>query len=412
MRFARSTSSRSSASSVARRMRRRRPPGRRRRPGRLRRDGSGRHGLGPRDAGTVRAQRRPRPAPAAAPPARRSRARRSEGHGAFAVHPLRGRAPCWRDASVSRPRSSTPSRHAYERWDGKGFPAGLEGDAIPLAVRVVVVARDADLATRLGEDPRGGCTSEEAGRTTLPSSTPSRGWGRRPLELASARRVGVSPSRGEPEPATIVGPDTLDAVLTAFADFADLKSPWIRATPAQSLRSPRRHAATPGSTTPSCDDLRRAGLVHDLGRVAVENGIWDKPGPLTTSEWERVRLHPVLHGADPRPLPFAQPWSGRPRRTTSASTGPGITARSLPRPCPGALASWPRRTCSPRSPPTGRIAPRSRTTKPHARSKPRLEVTSTQTRSPACSPPPASGRLPRRPRGRPTSPTGKWRCSA
>jgi HD-GYP domain-containing protein (c-di-GMP phosphodiesterase class II) len=37
--------------------------------------------------------------------------------------------------------------------------------------------------------------------------------------------------------------------------------------------------------------LRWAGLVHDLGRVAVENGIWDKAGPLTTLEWERVRLH-------------------------------------------------------------------------------------------------------------------------
>jgi HD-GYP domain-containing protein (c-di-GMP phosphodiesterase class II) len=38
--------------------------------------------------------------------------------------------------------------------------------------------------------------------------------------------------------------------------------------------------------------LRHAGLVHDLGRVGVENGIWDKPGPLTAEEWERVRLHP------------------------------------------------------------------------------------------------------------------------
>ena len=32
--------------------------------------------------------------------------------------------------------------------------------------------------------------------------------------------------------------------------------------------------------------------MHDLGRVAVENGVWEKPGPLTTSEWEQVRLHP------------------------------------------------------------------------------------------------------------------------
>ena len=38
--------------------------------------------------------------------------------------------------------------------------------------------------------------------------------------------------------------------------------------------------------------VRRAGLIHDVGRVGVSTGIWDKPGPLTESEWERVRLHP------------------------------------------------------------------------------------------------------------------------
>ena len=40
--------------------------------------------------------------------------------------------------------------------------------------------------------------------------------------------------------------------------------------------------------------LRRAGLVHDLGRLGVSNAIWDKPGPLAPGEWERVRLHPYL----------------------------------------------------------------------------------------------------------------------
>ncbi len=58
--------------------------------------------------------------------------------------------------------------HAYERWDGKGFPAGLEGEAIPLAVRVVVVARDADLATMLGDDPHE-WMSERRGRAYDPS---------------------------------------------------------------------------------------------------------------------------------------------------------------------------------------------------------------------------------------------------
>src|SRR5207248_11404973 len=40
--------------------------------------------------------------------------------------------------------------------------------------------------------------------------------------------------------------------------------------------------------------VRRAGLVHDLGRLGVSNAIWDKAGPLTQAETERVRLHPYL----------------------------------------------------------------------------------------------------------------------
>ena len=42
------------------------------------------------------------------------------------------------------------------------------------------------------------------------------------------------------------------------------------------------------------DTVRRAGLIHDLGRLGVSNAIWDRPGPLTESERERVRLHPYL----------------------------------------------------------------------------------------------------------------------
>lgn len=47
-----------------------------------------------------------------------------------------------------------------------------------------------------------------------------------------------------------------------------------------------------GVSNPEIDDLRRAALLHDVGRVAVSNSIWDKRGPLATAEWESVRLHP------------------------------------------------------------------------------------------------------------------------
>ncbi len=184
--------------------------------------------------------------------------------------------------------------HAYERWDGKGYPDRLEGDAIPLAVRVAAVARDADLAIVLHADPhawmrkRRGRAYDPAVVDAFERVVPdvlSELDGGDEWETALAR---------EPQPVTTIEPSTLDGVLAACADFADLKSPWIRGHSrrvASLAEEAGRHA---GLDNAACDVLRQAGLVHDLGRVAVANGIWDKPGPLTTSEWEQVRLHPYF----------------------------------------------------------------------------------------------------------------------
>ena len=49
-----------------------------------------------------------------------------------------------------------------------------------------------------------------------------------------------------------------------------------------------------GLPAPEIVSVRRAGLVHDLGRLGVSNGIWDKSGALTPIELERIRLHPYL----------------------------------------------------------------------------------------------------------------------
>jgi len=53
-------------------------------------------------------------------------------------------------------------------------------------------------------------------------------------------------------------------------------------------------ARVSGRTVDDVRTLRRAALIHDLGRLGVSNAIWDKPGALTEAESERVRLHPYL----------------------------------------------------------------------------------------------------------------------
>jgi HD-GYP domain-containing protein (c-di-GMP phosphodiesterase class II)/DNA-binding CsgD family transcriptional regulator len=77
-----------------------------------------------------------------------------------------------------------------------------------------------------------------------------------------------------------------------MAQFADLKSPFT--TGHSGGVSDLAAAAATRCRLPEADvaAVRHAALVHDLGRVGVPNGIWDKPGPLSSAEWEQVRLHP------------------------------------------------------------------------------------------------------------------------
>jgi DNA-binding CsgD family transcriptional regulator len=139
----------------------------------------------------------------------------------------------------------------------------------------------------------------------------------------------------EPRPVAIVEPAGLDAVLTAFADFADLKSPWIRGHSRKVASLAEEAGRLSGLDASECDELRRAGFVPDLGRVAVENGIWDKAGPLTTSEWERVRLHPYyterILGRCGALAPLVEPASTHHERIDGSGYHHSLSGKALSR---------------------------------------------------------------------------------
>jgi HD-GYP domain-containing protein (c-di-GMP phosphodiesterase class II) len=78
------------------------------------------------------------------------------------------------------------------------------------------------------------------------------------------------------------------------ADFIDLKSPYMGGHSRRCADLAADAARVLGFAEEATRTLRRAALVHDFGTTAVPNSVWDKPGPLTRTEFDRVELHPML----------------------------------------------------------------------------------------------------------------------
>jgi HD-GYP domain-containing protein (c-di-GMP phosphodiesterase class II)/DNA-binding CsgD family transcriptional regulator len=182
---------------------------------------------------------------------------------------------------------------SYEQWDGKGWPDGVAGDRIPRAARLAQFSEFVEVAHRLGGNDAALELAEKHGGSQFDPA------------LAEALHADPDAILGEldsahtwsavidAEPAlrvTLTG-DWFDGALRAVADFVDLKSPY---TLGHARAVADLAAASAEQLGEDADLLRRAGLVHDLGRLGVSNAIWDKPGPLGAGEWERVRLHPYL----------------------------------------------------------------------------------------------------------------------
>jgi HD-GYP domain-containing protein (c-di-GMP phosphodiesterase class II) len=96
----------------------------------------------------------------------------------------------------------------------------------------------------------------------------------------------------EPGTRIYLSDEQFDNACRAIADFADLKSPYTLGHSAGVAALAASAARRYGLPQVDIDALRRAGLLHDIGRVGISAGIWGKPGPLSEREWERVRMHP------------------------------------------------------------------------------------------------------------------------
>ncbi|HEX3691696.1 MAG TPA: HD domain-containing phosphohydrolase [Solirubrobacteraceae bacterium] len=184
----------------------------------------------------------------------------------------------------------------FERWDGKGAPAEARGIQIRVAARLVNLADVVEVFHRAGGVEAAIAVARERSGTQFDPDLVELFCAEAPALFADLDAVTCWDAviAAEPALAVVLSDAQLDTSLQAIAGFVDLKSPW---TIGHSQGVAELAAQAAGSLGLSDDDVilvRRAGLVHDLGRLGVSNTIWDKRGPLTAAELERVRLHPYL----------------------------------------------------------------------------------------------------------------------
>lgn len=198
--------------------------------------------------------------------------------------------------------------HVCERWDGKGAPAKLTGEALDEATRLLHVADVVELAHhRMGREAAVAEAERRMGKHLDPRFAAA--------FLADAEGLFATIEgatvwerflAAEPTPHAVVDEARLDDVGRVFALFGDLKSVFTLGHSMGVAALAKAAAEAAGLDGAAARDLHHAALLHDIGRVAVPNGIWDKPGALGIAEWERVRLHAYY---TERIVLRAPPWS-------------------------------------------------------------------------------------------------------
>jgi HD-GYP domain-containing protein (c-di-GMP phosphodiesterase class II) len=180
-----------------------------------------------------------------------------------------------------------------ERWDGKGIPGRLKGDQISLATRFANFAHVAVAATSDGDGDTAGAVKRLAGRSIDPDIADAYLAEAGALdEVTSGADCWERLLAAEPGEPITVPERRLDEVAAAFGDAVDLKTPYLHSHSSGVAELAAGAAQACGCDEATVRTVRLAGLLHDLGRVGVSTGVWERPGPLSVGEWEQVRLHP------------------------------------------------------------------------------------------------------------------------
>lgn len=193
--------------------------------------------------------------------------------------------------TIGRPELARVLEHREERWDGRGPRRRGAEEALPLAARIADVADTAELfAWGQGLETAGAELKARRGGQLDPSLVDEA------LRLGPELYQGLDePSVWEEflalEPAPGWTVEVLDPLLLAFSRFADVASVYTLDHSSRVVRLVEAAAQVLGLPEQEVALARHAAHVHDLGRVGVMTGLWEKAAPLSLRERELLRSH-------------------------------------------------------------------------------------------------------------------------
>jgi putative two-component system response regulator len=125
-------------------------------------------------------------------------------------------------------------------------------------------------------------------------------------------------------------------VLVALANAIDAKDNYTRGHSERVASYAEELGGAAGLGRIERRNLKRAGLLHDIGKIGTALEYLNKPGKLTTEEYEQVKLHPVVGAEMCKPLRTMAPLlvliRGHHERLDGRGYPDGLTAERIPLP--------------------------------------------------------------------------------
>lgn len=221
-------------------------------------------------------------------------------------------ARCTRGAEIAQLLGLSPAvaEAIYsldEHWDGQGAPYHRKGDEIPLLARIACLAQTLEVfVTTYGTRRAYTVVSQRAGTWFDPALVRAAKAFEREEHFWDAVRdqpEALLQRKTSERLLRQVSAASLDSVCRAFARIVDAKSSFTGEHSVRVADYADGLAAVLGVSESSRATLRRAALLHDLGKLAIPNLILDKPARLTDEEFALVKKHPYYTAVILGPIP-------------------------------------------------------------------------------------------------------------